>query len=294
MDREIPAVKTRPKHVPYLLNIVEHNPGNYQTMVKEIHEFISVRGRRKQPPLADNSVNMTLPTLRLLRLIQGEENNTRLSVKGEVILRGSKDEKEGIVDAKFRKAFAIHLLELERRYYIPVLDIAQELAKREQNGSAFHLNALLERVRVTYGEEKASRDRIKKWLSYLKFAGFVRKTLDNDSYQIQEHQIRAATKPRVEISEDEFRQQMIKEYEKLSSERNLPYVPIPDLRESVLRVFHGKLWDNDFDDMLRKIKKEDARYVINFAEPMNPKSDGLRLEKGYYYYYIIIRDKERE
>jgi len=292
VTREIPAVKTRPKYLPCILEIVNRNTGNYQAMTKELHQFICAKGGRRKLPSVENAVNMTLPTLRLLRLAKGNENETRLSVRGEIMLRNSQNEEGAIVDSKFRKIFAIHVLGLEKRYYVPVVDIAQRLGKNVQDGLTFLEKDLLENIKTTYGEEVAISDRLKKWLSYLRFIGFIHK-IRNRLYQVRDHQIRAATAKDVKVPRSKFRQELIENYERLCSDIESPYLPIPDLRESVLRAFDGKLWDEDFDVMLRKIKKEDHRYVISFAEPMYPKRGGLRLD-GSYYYYIIIRDKEEE
>lgn len=293
MTREIPAVKARPKHIPYILEIVDRNSGNYHAMLNELHRFICAKSRRRKLPSIESSANMTLPTLRSLRLAQGEENDTRLTVKGEIMLRVSQNKEGAIVDSKFRRAFATHLLELERRYYVSVTDIAHKFGKNTQDGVTFRETDLLAYIRMTYGEGATNIDRLRKWLSYLKFVGFIHKIGKYRIYQIQDHQLKAAEVVHVEVPENKFRQELIKKYKSLSHDRRLPYVPIPDLRESVLRSFDGKLWDEDFDNMLRKIKKEDKRYVISFAEPMYPKSDGFRLDESYYY-YIIIRDKEKE
>lgn len=293
MTREIPAVKARYQYIPYILEIVNRNKGNYHLMVKELHRFICSKSSRHKFPSIESAVNMTLPTLRLLRLAQGKEDDTRLSVKGEIMLRTSQNSGGEIVESKFRKTFAKHLLELEKRYYVPVIDIAQKLGKNVQGGLTFSETGLLEYIKTTFGGEVASSDRLRKWLSYLEFVGFIHMIGNGNIYQVHDHQIRAATAKDVKVPEGKFRRELMKKYERLSHDRESPYVPIPDLRESVLRSFDGRLWDEDFDDMLKKIKKEDNRYVINFAEPMYPKIDGFRLD-GSYYYYIIIRDKEQE
>ena len=293
MKRQIPPVKAKPESIPYLLKIISANERDYAAITKFVYEYLCALSDRKKKPSIKNSVRaVALPTLRHLLLIKGFRDDISLTSRGQILLNRSLSKSGHISKFDFRKSFAEYVLGLERRYFVPVSDSACELTESAEE-RFFDIFTLLKYIKNKFGEKVANRDRLRRWLGYLKYVGFVDNAGKADVYRLYTHQIKAAEISKAEISDLDFKQLLISEYYKLAfSYQTLGYVPIPELRHSVCLSFDGKLWDEDFDLILKRIKKEDEKYVIGFAEPMTRKSGGLYLN-GRYYYYIVIRDKEK-
>lgn len=293
MKREIPPVKAKPESIPYLLKIISDNEGDYKAITKDVYEYLCTITLKKKKPSIKNLVRaVALPTLRHLLLIGGTGNDTSISARGRVLLNKSLSEFDEVSESNFRKSFAEYILKLERRYFIPVSDSSLSLTESLE-GQFFDISSLLKHIQDEFGEKATNTDRLRRWLSYLKYVGFIKDTGKAGVYRLHKHQIKAAEISKTEVPDSDFKQKLISEYYELaSSYQTLGYVAIPKLRHAVCVSFDGRLWDEDFDRILKKIKKEDETYIIGFAEPMSRKSGGLHLN-GRYYYYVVIRKKER-
>lgn len=293
MNRQIPPVKAKPESIPYLLKRVSENEGDYRAITKSVYEYLCSLSVRKKKPSIKNSVRaVALPTLRHLLLIEGTGDYTFVTARGQILLNKSLSEFGDITESSFRKSFAEYILRLERRYFIPVSDSASKLTESSEE-QFFDISALLKYMQDRFGEDTTNMDRLRRWLGYLKYVGFIEEARKAGVYRLNKHQIKAAEIGKAEVSDSDFKHRLIREYYKLSSSyQTLGYVSIPKLRYAVCVSFDGKLWDEDFNRILKRIKKEDEKYVIGFAEPMVRKSGGLHLN-GRYYYYIFIRDKEK-
>jgi len=292
MKKQLPPIKSRPEAIPFLLKKISDNDGNYAAMSDSIYDFLCSASKRKKKPTKKNSVRaVALPTLRHLYLIDGFGDDTILTARGRVLLSKSLEERGNILDYCFRKAFAEYLLRLEREYYIPVSDIVYKISNISQKQTINIFN-LMNTISMEYGESFVNKNRLMRWLGYLKYVGFIEDIGETDIFHVNKHQIKAAELSEAKINETEFKKILIDEYHKLAfSDGALGYVPIPKLRYNASISFDGRLWDEDFDRLLREMKKEDEEHIIGFSEPMSRKAGGFHMNERYYY-YIIMRDKK--
>lgn len=282
--RIIPALKAQPDTILRLLQIIDDNEGSYSAISDAIYEYLISRSNRKSKPSRKNLVRaVSLPSLRHLKVVQGEVNETRLSPQGNKILLDSF--LNNIIDDKqFRRNFAQHLVRLESKYYIGVINILLQL-----NTPTIKIEAIYNEV--TNINNTISLDRLKKWLGYLRYVGIISYNKSKFEYIVNTAQINSLKKVYKKPNLDEFKEALILNYNKLSrSASTLGYVPIPRIKDEVCLHFDA-MWDDHFYELITQIEGEDEANIISFFEPMKSHEGGIKIN-GTYYYYIYIRKKE--
>jgi hypothetical protein len=281
LNREIPALKIKPDTISYILSIIKKNEHNYSVITNEIYAYLINLSKRTQKPSPKNLVRaVALPSLRHLKLIEGDENDIQLTPQGNSLYYSSLNNLNLVDDSKFRKEFAKYLILLEEKYYVSIINELKTYNKIKISDFSIYL--------FEEKNYKFSFDRFHRWLNYLKYVGFI--SVQKKMIVVNQSQILNAQSNEKPPSLKYFREKLIESYLKLAPKSEfLGYVPIPLLKNEIYSII-SNLWDQDFYDMLPKINREDNNTVIAFSEPMKWVNGGINID-GKYYYYIYIRKK---
>ena len=283
-SRELPSLKAKPHLLPGVLQRIRDNAGDYRKMEEEVALLWQKDSERARLPAMRNSLRAVFgPSLRHLEFVRGEGDELRITAIGKQLLRAHK--KGGL--SAFKRAFAGHLLTLDRERGVGVIFVLHELG-----GTASRVD-LLARLRSKYPIESCiSLDRLTKFLSYYAYAGLIK--FDKGLIRLRRTQFRNCLGGvKIDVSDQDFTRALIQECEKLRSEDPAnPYVPIPDLRDRVCEK--TGIWLDDFDTMLERIQKETPDYLIHLTQPMLRKSGGMKLAGRYMYYIGIFRKGEKD
>jgi hypothetical protein len=284
----MPSLKARAEWLPWALKCIRENSGNYEKMQDCILTNWRNISQRTKPPTERNALRAVFgPSLRHLQLVMGEGDSITLMSKGKELLeiyeRGGESE--------FKRLLAKHLLKLEKERWV---GIALELQKFSRGVSE---DEFLTHLSSTYNTD-VSRDKLRKMLLYYSYVGLVK--IEGRNITLREKQLKALLEGiDVELSDEEFIKALATAYEKLratSSAEKLsptlsasPYVPIPDLRETVCEM--TGIWPDEFYRRLEAIPKETDSYLIHLSQPMMRKPGGIRIGGKYLYYAAIYKKR---
>ena len=280
MNGEIPALKAKAEWLPWALQCFRDHNGDYRKIEDCILTKWQKASQRTKSPSTRNSLRAVFgPSLRHLQLIMGEHDKLQLMSKGNELLRVYDD----LGEAEFKKAFAKHLVKLDKERWGGVIFEIQNLGG---NITSEKLSDALE----SRQQGRNIKDKIRKVLLYYEYVGLVH--IEGESVKLRERVLEAITKGlNVRISDSQFLEVMFSAYEKLHAKAGgNPYVAIPEIREEVCGVLG--LWPDDFYEILRKIPKETSEYLIHLSQPMVRKPGGIKLGEKYLY-YLAINKKEK-
>ena len=267
--------------IPEVLKIIRDNQGNYSKIEEKVTNLWRQESNRKKPPTSRNSMRAVFgPTLRHLHLVRGEGDYMKLLSCAKEFLKAYEI---GAV-SDYKKSLAKHLLKLDKEKWLNIL------GHLRASNDKLNRTQLLDIFCSKYPESGINEDRLSKFLLYCGYAGLV--TIKNNFVTLRKTQYDISTKSiDKRLTDNEFLYLLHKQYELLRSEsKGSPYVPIPDLRDSVCES--SGIWLTYFDDKLRDIPKETDNYMIQLSQPMVRKPDGISIG-GKYLYYIAIYKKER-
>ncbi len=273
----IPSLKARPEWLPGALYCIEQFSGNYEDMVECIVEKWKSQSHRTKAPSRRNSLRAVFgPTLRHLQLMMGEGDKIRLMSKGRELLKVY--QKEG--ESSFKRALATHLVKLDKERWSGVIFEIERL------GANVSYQSLLRHLQSIIAVSALSSDRLRKFINYYAYVGLLK--FEGDIIQLRHRQLSMVEKGlEPAISDQDFVDSLLASYRSLSPERyGSPYVPIPELRETVCADLD--IWPDDFDKMLRQIPKENSHYLIHLTQPMSRQTGGIELSGKYLYYIAII------
>lgn len=283
MIRELPSLKAKPELVLGVLLLIRENSGNYKKMEKEVTSFWQRNSLRIKRPTARNSLRAVFgPSLRHLQLIRGEGNEIMLMPSGKELLQVY--DRDG--EIAFKKAFAKHLLKLDKERGVAIIFELQRLNRTVST------DELLEFLKAKFSNEShISQDRLIKFLWYYAYVGLVK--FGGKIVELRQRQFESSFQDLdIEVSEEEFMRALFEQYKKLRDEgRRSPYVPIPDLRDKVCEK--TGIWVDHFYTMLERIPKETADYMIHLTQPMLRKSGGITVAGKYFYYMGIFKKGEK-
>lgn len=277
--KTIPSLKARAEWIPWALECIKVNAGNYLAMQECIVTIWRGLSQRTKSPSIKNSLRAVFgPTLRHLELVTGERLNVKLTAKGDELFNIYRSEGE----AGFKKAFAKHLLKLDKERWLGLIFEIQCL------GQPVSQDKLLRYLGEKYPDIKLSSDKLRKLLLHYVYTGLV--ALEGETILLREALLESiSTGLEVKLSDEQFLEALNKAYKELSSDfLGSPYVPIPKIRDMVCR--ETKMWPVDFDRYLERLPRETSEYLIHLTEPMLRKPGGLRLA-GKYLYYLAIYNK---
>lgn len=278
MNKVTPSLKARAEWIPWTLQCIRDNRGNYHKMQNCILAHWRKVSQRTKPPTEKNSLRAVFgPTLRHLQLIIGDGNNIELMSKGKELL----ETYERYGETSFKRALAKHLLKLDRERWCGVIS-KLKILRGPMTEKKF-----LSHLQITDSDSKVTLDKLRKLLSYYAYVGLVK--LESGTVTIRQKQVEMLLKGiDVKLSEKGFFEALHKAYEKLSLACGGPYVSIPDLREEVCEK--TGMWPDDFYKMLESIPKETGDYLIHLSQPMLRKPGGIKIG-GKYLYYVAIYKK---
>lgn len=276
---EILPVKARGETIPNLLKIIQTYEGEASRIKEEIVRYLQNESQRqKKPSPRILYFAVTIPTLRKLKLIEGEGVSIHLSPNGK---RLADSYRSGGMQ-EFKRKFAYHLLQIDKANG----DVTGIL----QKSPSLSIKELSDRVNSS---GRTTLDRLRKWLNYLKFVDLVK--FENEKVILRSSQLNACTeKEHLKVEEDKFVQTLINVYEEIRRENTgLVYVPIPMIRDGVCERFKDKgMWTWDFDEMLVSLPRETETYILQFTQPMERKEGGISIGNRYYYYLHIHKKGE--
>ena len=284
MSIEIPAVKLRSELVFDMLDIIDRFQDRPQKMREEIIRYYRSKSIREKPPSPKNIVRaVTFPSLRHLDLLEGYWPKISLNPNGIIVLKAYRLSGGSAAKRKFGLIF--HRVDKRKgRVIKTLLSLA---GKNDTTEFSRIASSLRRKFRVkTQKEKRVLNDRLKRWLSYLKYIGFVDQ--EGEMVKVNKSIIESCAKgKRVEISDKHFIEVLIDKYKELVREEGVRsvYIPIPSLRNAVCRET-GMLKD-EFYDKLRSIRFTTRRYSILLSEPMLRQKGGISLGNKYYYYISI-------
>jgi len=281
MERALPALKARADLIAGVLEIIRDNEGNYSKIEEAVIDFWRRESSRKKPPTSRNSMRAVFgPTLRHLYLIRGERDDIKLLPPGKKLL----EEYEKGGERAYKKTLARHLVKLDNEKWLNILGYLRESNKKHT------FSELLDTLRQRAPDSGINNERLTKFLLYCEYVGLV--YIRNRFVALRASQYKISVQSTYkQLSDKEFFRLLHQQYELLRSRgEGSPYVPIPDLRDSVCEK--GEIWLDDFDKKLKNIPKETDDYLVQLTQPMVRKPKGITIG-GKYLYYIAIYKKER-
>ena len=279
MSSHLPSLKAKPELIPFVLQCIRDNPGNYKKMETCAAILWQERSQRVKRPTVRNSLRAVFgPSLRHLQLIRGEGDSLILMPEGKKLL--SVYENEG--EAAFKNAFAKHFIRLDRDEGMGILFELQKL------GEPVSVEYLLKQLRVENPDPLITEDRLRKFFLYCNYLSLIK--FGDGKVELRKSQFGNYLHGiDVKLSPGEFIDALTRQYDKLRSGiHGSPYVTIPDLRDSVCEATGISL--DYFTETLKNIQKETSEYLLHLTEPMQRKSGGIRLA-GRYLYYIAVYKK---
>ncbi|MFX0135553.1 MAG: hypothetical protein ACFFDN_18050 [Candidatus Hodarchaeota archaeon] len=274
MNKEILPVKAKPETIPHTLEIIQKYEGDINQIINGIVEYLQQESQRqKKPSRRILYYAVTIPTLRKLKLIEGEGADIRLSPNGKRLF----DAYYSAGISGFKKEFACHLLWIDSE--------DGNVISTLQKSSPLSIKELINKIQLS---EQTTLDRLKKWLNYLKFVELVK--LESDRVIIRNSQLEASLKKKnLQFQENEFIDVLLSEYKQIRNENvGMAYIPIPAIRDKVCEKFSDRgMWTWDFDKLLITLPRETDKYILQFTQPMERKEGGIYIGKRYYYFLHI-------
>lgn len=274
----IPHIKLNPKDILPILKIVRQFENDSELMKTNIHKYLVKVSPTGSISYKNAVFALAFHTLRVLKLIKGRGKNLRLDVDAEILL--DKYEKEGT--ESYDKALAKLVVQVDRET-ANVLKAIENLKKE-----TFSVGEIEKQLEIMTVECPSKGGKLSKWLRLLRNARFIEKT--DDEYKYNAYQLEAIDKCFQEITLEDFFIVLKDVYSELKKKRRgNPYIPIPDIAESVCRRLIDKGFTTfDFRNYLKKLKnKQMSGFTVYFSKPGARETNGLRID-GTYYYYIAI------
>ena len=279
MPEQVPSLKAKAEWIPPALQMIRDNEGNYETMQEAVASYWQKVSVRVRSPSKRNSLRAVFgPTLRHLQLISGEGDSVRLTSKGNEVLKAW----ESGGDTAFKKAFARHLVKLDKDRWVGLIFELQKHVK------PVDIDEFLEHLKKKYPDSDISKDKLQKLLrNYYEYVGLVQ--IEEASVVLRKRQLEILVKGIDFVpSEQGFLQALLTAYEELQKEASgNPYIPIPHLREKTCSI--TGMWPDDFDKLMMRIPKETSDYIIHLTQPMLRKPGGIRFAGKYLYFIAIFR-----
>jgi hypothetical protein len=282
MSTQIPAVKLSPKLVFGMLKIVDQNEGNPEKMREDMIKYYRSESIREKTPTPKNIVRaVTLPSLRHLDLIEGYWPRVSINPNGKNILKAYNTHGKSEAIRRFGQI----LCRIDRK----TGSVTELLLSKRNDHNMISFSDVVRSLKAGYGakSEKEIRvisDRLKRWLQYLKYIGFIE--LNGSLIKVNRSVIlNCQEDKRVEISSKQFVELLRRDYRELVRKEGSVYVPIPKLRDLICDET-GMLKD-EFYDMLQSIKFATNTYSILLSEPMLREKGGITVGNKYYYYLSI-------
>jgi len=280
MNYQVPALKAKAEWLPWTLQCIRDNNGNY----KRIENCIMVKwlntSRRTKAPSTKNSLRAVFgPTLRHLQLVMGEGDRLELMSKGRELLDVYEEEGE----IAFKKTLAKHLIKLDRDRWGGLI------FELERLGGNVTDTQILNKMEGKQ-EGQLTKDKLRKALLYYEYVGLL--VIEGETIKLRKpifQSLMAGVD--VKVSSQQFIEALIKSYDRLQPESGgNPYISIPTLREGVCEELG--FWPDDFYKLLEEIPKETSDYLIHLSQPMVRKRGGIRLGDKYLYYIAIYKKKK--
>jgi hypothetical protein len=282
MSIEIPAVKLSPELVFGMLDIIDRFEGDPQKVREEIIKYYRSKSLRKKTPSPKNIVRaVTFPSLRHLDLIEGFWPKVSLNPDGKIVLNAYRE--HGVSEAK--RKFGLILCRIDERTGWVIKTLLNLAERNKVTEFPRFISVLGDRFEVTSEKEtRVLADRLKRWLYYLEYVGFIEQ--EKDMIKVNQAIVESCEKGTgVKVSTPQFTALLIKKYKELARQEGSVYVPIPKLRDAVCEET-GMLKD-EFYEILRSIKFATNRYTIMLSEPMLRQKGGITVGNKYYYYLSI-------
>ena len=282
MSIEIPAVKLNPEFVFDMLDIIDRFRDDPEKMKEEMIKYYRSKSLRRKIPSPKNIVRaVTFPTLRHLDLLEGYWPKISLNPNGKFVLKAYRLSSSSAAKRKF----GLILYQVDLRESGVIKALLNFAGKNDIIEFSRIVSLLGKKYRVESEKEKrVLNDRLKRWLSYLEYIGFVDQ--DKDVVKVNKTVIESCSKgEKVKISLKRFTQLLMNKYKELVRVEGSVYIPIPKLRDEVCAQT-GMLKD-EFYDTLRSMKFTTERYSIMLSEPMLRQKGGITIGNKYYYYLSI-------
>jgi len=280
MVRSFPSLKARAEWIPWALECIKTNGGDYRAMEACIVVCWRNISQRTKEPSTKNSLRAVFgPTLRHLELITGEGDEIKLTAKGDELLEIYNSDGE----LGYGKAFAKHLVKLDKERWVGLVFEVQNFRRPMLQDELFDY------LWQKYPNFGINRDKLKKLLLHYAYTGLMK--LEANVIHLREPLLYSLmTGLELRLSDQQFIQALHKAYKKFSIGLiGSPYVPIPNVRDEVCR--DTKIWPSDFDRRLQRLPKETSEYLIHLTEPMLRKPDGIRVAGKYLYYFAIYEKR---
>ena len=279
MERTLPALKAKANLIPGVLVIIRDNAGSYSKIEEAVINLWRRESNRKKPPTGRNSMRAVFgPTLRHLHLIRGERDDIKLLPPGKKLLE--QYEKGG--EPAYKKSLARHLVKLDNDKWLNILGYLRDSNKKHSTSE------LLDILRQRSPDSMINDERLTKFLLYCEYVGLVYTRNRSVTLRISQYEISTRNTYK-QLSDREFFNILHQQYELLRSQgEGSPYVPIPDIRDTVCE--RSGIWLDDFDKKLRNIPRETDDYLVQLTQPMVRKPKGITIG-GKYLYYIAIYKK---
>jgi len=281
MERVLPALKAKASLIPGVLEIIRDSESSYSKIEEAVINFWRRESNRKKPPTGRNSMRAVFgPTLRHLHLIRGERDDIKLLPPGKKLLE--QYEKGG--EPAYKKLLARHLVKLDNDKWLNILSYLRDSNKKHSSSE------LLDILRQRSPDSGINEERLTKFLLYCEYVGLV--YIRNRSVTLRTSQYKISKQSTYkQLNNREFFKVLYEQYELLRSQgEGSPYVPIPDIRDSVCE--RSGIWLDDFDKKLKDIPKETSDYLIQLTQPMVRKPKGITIGGKYLYYIAIYRKGE--
>jgi hypothetical protein len=226
----------------------------------------------------DNLVSAIItPTLRNLRLIEGDGDQIRLTSDGSQCLK--EYELNGELGFKRRLGYQVVLVD-----NLSVNLVGFLLTRHHSHQTAISVEAL-KRELSNEGIRNACKETpVRGWISFLVYVDLVRSV--NSRYYVIQSQVKALKEGEGRPSWRQFKDALLAGARLLRVDLTAgsPYIPIPDLREHV----SNKLGISSFtfDELIQEaLSRRDIRIVL--STPMRKKSGGMTV-RGKYYYFMAL------
>jgi len=279
LSRQLVDFKCPPRLVLPSLLAISRNIGDWAS----IQDSIIGQARRVQLRAKEETIvsAYVTPTLRNLRLIEGEAGKMHLSSDGTQCLVEYRS--KGLDGFKLRLGLQLILVDSESSLLIPHM-----LRNHCSRDSAVAIDQLRMYLRSQGVEGADGGTRLSYWMAFLRHVELV--ILLNARYYIVGSQYNAMKRGEPRVPDMRFLDVLKKEYRRLlAGTYGSPYVPIPDVREAVCNdlgissfAFKRRLIDLTFLGTRANLPR------IVLATPMRKKPYGLRIGRKYYYFLAIF------
>lgn len=278
VESGLPSIKLRPELLPEVLRIIGEDEGDRGRMDIRIHELFIRKSQRARPPTKKNATRaVTYPSLRRLDLVFGDGTLVRLTARGSQLLEALR-----MGMGTYQRQLARHLAHWDR-------EGPRILKRLEEAGGMEVLDRLANGYAGTEMPKKAAAERLSRLLAFFADGALVAR--DGPKVILNPGQFNAAlsSNPLPRPDSREFVEALIEEYAKLVRARGSPAVPLPLIEREVTRRFGGRLWSDDFREMIAALPTETPDYILHFSQPMVRESQGIKIGGRYFYYVQVHR-----